>query len=125
MLSSFSLLGIRAYQSWISPYKGYRCAYSILHGGTGCSGFAKQEIQRNGIKCAMPKIRSRFADCRLALETLQTNQHEAQSGPDKKKKGTRECDWSHLHRCSGDPRMENVDCCPGNADCCPGDCGNF
>jgi len=37
MFGKLALGGIWAYQQYISPNKGFRCAYAIRHGGTGCS----------------------------------------------------------------------------------------
>ncbi|MEM1297870.1 MAG: membrane protein insertion efficiency factor YidD [Pseudomonadota bacterium] len=70
MASWISLRLIGAYQRWISPYKGFRCAHSILHGGTGCSGYAKAAIREHGIWSAIAPIRQRFRDCRAAMITL-------------------------------------------------------
>ncbi len=70
MLSNIALGGIWAYQRYLSPRKGYRCAYSVAHGGTGCSGYAKHAIREAGLWRAIPAIRARFRDCRLAYETL-------------------------------------------------------
>lgn len=66
MFSNVALLGIYGYQRWLSPRKGYRCAYSVRHGGTGCSGFAKHAIRDHGFVSALPMIRTRFADCKAA-----------------------------------------------------------
>ncbi|SMR81458.1 Haemolytic domain-containing protein [Aliiroseovarius halocynthiae] len=71
MLSHAAIAGIAAYQRWISPYKGFRCAYAAVHGGPGCSGFAKHAIQTHGFWPALPRIQERFRDCRAAYETLQ------------------------------------------------------
>lgn len=70
MLSRAALLGIHAYQRWLSPRKGYRCAYSVLHGGTGCSGYAKAAIRERGLLAAIPLVRARFADCRTAFSEI-------------------------------------------------------
>jgi uncharacterized protein len=71
MLSRLALAAIGGYQRHLSPRKGYACAYRIAHGGTGCSGFAKDAIARDGLFRAIPAIRQRFADCRDAADELQ------------------------------------------------------
>lgn len=58
------------YQRQISPRKGYRCAYARLHGGAGCSGFAHGAIAQHGLGTAMPQIKQRFGECKLAARTL-------------------------------------------------------
>lgn len=73
MVSKLALGAIWGYQRYISPHKGFRCAHSVLHGGTGCSGYAKHAICASGLWGAIPAIRQRFRDCRLASETLRTN----------------------------------------------------
>lgn len=71
--SAISLLAIDAYQRHLSPRKGYRCAYSVVHGGTGCSGFAKHAIHSDGLVRAIPRIMQRFEDCRDAARMLRTD----------------------------------------------------
>ncbi|SHF19760.1 Haemolytic domain-containing protein [Litoreibacter ascidiaceicola] len=66
MFSKMALGGIWAYQQYLSPSKGFRCAYSVRHGGTGCSGYAKHAIRDLGLWRALPAIRERFRDCRTA-----------------------------------------------------------
>lgn len=73
MVSKLALGAIWGYQRYISPHKGFRCAHSVLHGGTGCSGFAKHAIRDAGLWGAFPAIRQRFRDCRTASETLRAN----------------------------------------------------
>ena len=70
------LLGaIAIYQRLVSPRKGYRCAYGVLHGGAGCSGAVRDAIQAHGWRRARRVARSRFRDCKLAAQVLR-----AQSG---------------------------------------------
>ncbi|PTX57119.1 hemolytic domain-containing protein [Litoreibacter ponti] len=82
MLSRMALGGIWAYQQYISPNKGFRCACSVAHGGTGCSGFAKHAIRDHGLWGALPAIRQRFRDCRAAYEDIRANCSCNTSAPD-------------------------------------------
>lgn len=59
---------IRFYQARISPRKGYRCAYSVEHGGPGCSGAVLGILESKGLLGGLPDIRGRFADCSAAAE---------------------------------------------------------
>jgi len=70
MFSKMALGGIWAYQQYISPNKGFRCAYSVHHGGTGCSGYAKRAIRNRGLWRALPDIRQRFRDCHAAYDAI-------------------------------------------------------
>ncbi len=70
MLSKLALGAIWGYQRYLSPRKGFRCAYSLHHGGTGCSGFAKHAIRDKGLWQAAPAIRQRLRDCRAAYAEI-------------------------------------------------------
>ena len=71
---ALGLIGI--YQRWISPRKGFRCAHAVLHGGTGCSGFAKQAIHQYGLWRAIGLMRQRFRDCHAAMLAMAAQQDE-------------------------------------------------
>ena len=118
MLSRAALFGIFLYQRWLSPRKGYRCAYSVLHGGTGCSGYAKGAIRDHGLRAALPLVRARFADCRAAFAEL--------GGGDDT--GRRRDRWWHhidpLGCCDGPSRApgpKGSGCLPDNCDLNPCD----
>jgi putative component of membrane protein insertase Oxa1/YidC/SpoIIIJ protein YidD len=70
MMSAMALSAIRGYQRYLSPRKGYACAYRLRHGGTGCSGYAKAAIADHGVICALPLARARFRACRAAALTM-------------------------------------------------------
>ncbi len=70
MLGKLALGAIWGYQRFISPYKGFRCAHAVRHGGAGCSGYAKHAIRDHGLWGAIPAIRQRLRDCRAAYEAL-------------------------------------------------------
>ena len=73
MLSKTALGARWVYQRYISPYKGFRCAYAVHHGGPGCSGFAKRAIHEHGFWRAIPFIRQRLRDCKTAYAELRAN----------------------------------------------------
>ena len=85
MFTRAALGGIWIYQTYISPRKGFRCAHSVLHNGTGCSGYAKQAIRDRGVFYAIPPIRQRFKECKVAYFTLRNDQEQPDE-PDKTKK---------------------------------------
>ncbi|MEL7154027.1 MAG: membrane protein insertion efficiency factor YidD [Pseudomonadota bacterium] len=72
--STISLWLIRFYQRWLSPRKGYRCAYAVHHGGPGCSGFAKNAISENGLWEAIPLVRERFRLCASAASNASSSE---------------------------------------------------
>jgi len=62
---------IEIYQKYISPNKGFSCAYRIYQRGESCSQYAKRQIRKQGLLKALPLIRSRFQDCKVASLTQQ------------------------------------------------------
>jgi putative component of membrane protein insertase Oxa1/YidC/SpoIIIJ protein YidD len=61
-------LAIRGYQRRISPHKGYRCAYSVTHGGPGCSGAVLSILEENGLLRGWGLIKQRFHNCDSAAK---------------------------------------------------------
>jgi putative component of membrane protein insertase Oxa1/YidC/SpoIIIJ protein YidD len=132
MLDHAALLAIGGYQRWLSPRKGYGCAYRIAHGGTGCSGFAKRAIAERGLRRALPLIRQRFRECHAAALLAQTDERDRR-GP-----VGRWCDrWCNLPAgdwgvcCRAFDRDGNdsggcssCDGSPNGCDCSPGGCGS-
>ena len=84
MLSRTALGGIWIYQQFISPRKGFRCAHAVLHGDTGCSGFAKQAIREKGFWPAVPLIRARFRACKAAYLVLRDGRDHPEDSNKKK-----------------------------------------
>lgn len=73
MFSKVALGAIWGYQQFISPYKGFRCAHAVRHGGTGCSGYAKHAIRDHGLWRAIPAIRQRLRDCKAAYHNIKAS----------------------------------------------------
>lgn len=61
---------IEGYQKYISPRKGFSCAYRILHVRESCSQYAKRQIIEQGLINAMPLIRQRFQACNSANRVI-------------------------------------------------------
>jgi len=75
----FFVTAINVYQKRISPRKGWRCAHSVFHGGTGCSGFVKSAIGQHGWRAAWPLARARFRRCKLAARQLRAQKSSSES----------------------------------------------
>lgn len=58
-----ALAAIRAYQRYISPYKGFRCAYSVHTGGASCSAFGYRVVRRYGVVAGLTLLRRRTQHC--------------------------------------------------------------
>ena len=85
---------VRGYQLYISPRKGFCCAYKKLHNGQSCSAYFYSCISdRNlNLNTASDLLQQRLLDCKQAYLTLQTNanyrqQHKAK----KRRKHNSEC----------------------------------
>jgi len=65
-----AVLAIGGYQRYISPYKGYRCAYATHHGDLSCSQYGKRAIQSHGVIGGLMLLGQRFDDCRDAAVAL-------------------------------------------------------
>jgi putative component of membrane protein insertase Oxa1/YidC/SpoIIIJ protein YidD len=76
-LSSVMLLMIEAYQRFISPYKGFRCAYRAARGRHSCSEFGKRALRRGGVLGFWPLLRRRFARCAEAARSLKAKKSAA------------------------------------------------
>ena len=83
---SFAVLTINGYQRYVSPYKGFCCAYRVVRGGDSCSEFAKQAILQNGFWHSLRAIRKRFTECKEAAVYFNTQkeQEKKQRGESKK-----------------------------------------
>ena len=109
-----ALWAIRAYQRYLSPRKGFSCAYRVLTGRDSCSGYGYRVIARHGLLPGLALLRRRLHACgahhraHLALHppAMRTARHRAQAGhcdlptPDF---GDCSCDWyDALNICSCD-----------------------
>jgi len=75
-----ALVTISAYQRFVSPHKGWRCAYAVLHGGPSCSAYGKEVISRHGVLGGTLLLWNRFGDCRAAANILAANAPGANAG---------------------------------------------
>lgn len=58
---AIALIGV--YQRYLSPYKGYRCAYRARTGRDSCSEFARRAIARRGLIRGVALLSHRFRAC--------------------------------------------------------------
>ncbi|NMG58906.1 membrane protein insertion efficiency factor YidD [Geitlerinema sp. P-1104] len=64
------ILLISAYQTYLSPHKGYSCAHRLLHGGESCSCHVKNALTETDLLSAIAQSKRRFAACNDAAATL-------------------------------------------------------
>ena len=60
---SAALAAIRGYQRFLSPYKGFSCAYRCHTGCASCSALGYRAIRRHGVWRGIGILRQRFARC--------------------------------------------------------------
>lgn len=82
MISRMALGLIWGYQQYVSPYKGFRCAHSVMHGGPGCSGYAKERIRDVGVITAIGEIRKRLRECGQAAHALHQERSDCEESAD-------------------------------------------
>ena len=63
LLATLALRAIRAYQRYLSPHKGFRCAYRCATGRDGCSGYGYRVIGRFGLLAGVALLRRRLRLC--------------------------------------------------------------
>ncbi len=68
LLDASALTGITLYQRWLSPFKGFRCAYAAFYGAESCSVAIAQIIREQGV--GSPAIAAQFTACRQAYGHL-------------------------------------------------------
>ena len=60
------LAAIRAYQRYVSPYKGFCCAYRHHTGRASCSALGFRAVRRYGVIAGLSVLRARMKLCGLA-----------------------------------------------------------
>ena len=125
-LRSLALLAIGGYQRYVSPYKGFCCAYRSYTGHQSCSALGYRAIRKYGVWSGLTVLRKRFDRCATAF-----SRHRALAQARQSQSGycdigcpcdVPSCDLPSLdcaHGASG-----AVDCC-SYAPCDCGSCGDW
>ncbi|WP_428448760.1 membrane protein insertion efficiency factor YidD [Photobacterium nomapromontoriensis] len=82
---------ICCYQRYLSPYKGFRCAYGCLHSGDSCSESIKKVIAEQGVIASIRPAKMQFQACHDAYEQLSL-QAERSRKKKRKRKVLDSCD---------------------------------
>ncbi|RLA84354.1 MAG: hypothetical protein DRG78_01690 [Epsilonproteobacteria bacterium] len=98
MFIKTSIFFIEIYQKYLSPHKGYCCAYRVYHSDVSCSDYAKNTISHNGFFKSLSKIKERFKDCKKASNYIQ-NEYKDSS---KKKNEVQPGKFEECGRCGSD-----------------------
>ena len=78
-MDSLAEVMIGTYQRYVSPYKGFCCAYRVHTGRVSCSEFAKRAIARKGTVAGIVLSRLRFDACYAAYGAYGALQDEKRS----------------------------------------------
>ncbi len=70
LVRKFAIDSITAYQTYISPRKGFACAHRMLHDGESCSMYIKRILGEESLMSAVQISRQRFKACVAASQTL-------------------------------------------------------
>lgn len=126
---------IRGYQKYLSPHKGFSCAYRKLHGGASCSEYFRQTIDRYGLSHASPLFQQRLEACKIANFTLRSQVSEDEKNR-RRNNHHSSCNQSNCSNFSGCGDCGIADCldygtCDSNhngyldcGDCNTPDCGD-
>lgn len=105
MLRLAGLAFINGYQRYLSPRKGYRCAYGVLHQDGTCSSIGKNLMREHGVLGFFRLMPTQFAACKAAALALRQD--------DAERRARRE---TMLDRCAtsldvGELGCEAISCC--------------
>ncbi len=62
-MRGLALAAIRLYQRYVSPYKGFCCAYRAHNGRASCSALGARVIRRHGLLAGGVLLRRRLRRC--------------------------------------------------------------
>jgi putative component of membrane protein insertase Oxa1/YidC/SpoIIIJ protein YidD len=99
MLNHSLAAAITSYQKYLSPYKGFCCAYRVKHGEASCSEFVKQTLLEYGVWRAIPAVKQRFKDCKTASLTLRTDANNQRRSGDNARNGSNQRRSNTLDYC--------------------------
>ena len=65
-MKTIALFAIRFYQRYISPYKGFCCAYAAYSGHASCSALGYRAIRRRGLWNGLALLDQRMEKCGIS-----------------------------------------------------------
>jgi uncharacterized protein len=120
MLTWTATQAIVGYQRFISPYKGFCCAYHHQTGRHSCSEYARRLVARRGAVALLQGLPRQFARCKTAyavfLAQQQAQDQEERSGQRKRRW------WEYCDCAPWDPPLPKKCDGPGDCDIVPCDC---
>lgn len=99
MLGSAAASAIGLYQRYVSPYKGFCCAYRAQTGRRSCSAYGKAIATRLGFVALIQALPKQFGRCRSSFVALagagmarQANANAKSQAKKDQRNDKRECD---------------------------------
>lgn len=109
-----AVTAIKCYKKFISPFKGFKCAYAVNH-GISCSTVANNLIKEHGVIAARPLIKQQFTDCRSEFEKIKNDKGSSSCSSNYNNNSL--CDVCHVPMgCSGPNKLSNCDFDIGSCD---------
>ncbi len=111
---------ISGYQQYVSPRKGFSCAYRILYGDESCSNYIKRMFIEQDFSGAIAAARQRFKACKEANQILKlqavSNYENEEDLKDKEKLVKNKppklkVKDSYKRKSNCRKTIENIDCC--------------
>lgn len=81
MIKFLALYLVRFYQRFISPYKGFSCAYRLHTGRAGCSQLGYRAIRRFGVPGGLRVLNRRLERCSEVYHDHCQHHHQHNSRP--------------------------------------------
>ncbi len=104
---------IQYYQTYISPRKGYACAYRVLYNDLSCSAFRRNEIEHHGVFKGIRNTLDRLKACKTASSKIREKRNTLKGKVGSSvKENTNEC--NNLDTCDKLMFTELI----GEAACC-------
>jgi putative component of membrane protein insertase Oxa1/YidC/SpoIIIJ protein YidD len=108
---------IRAYQRYLSPRKGYRCAYGVLHGTGTCSSIGLDIMEQHGFWAFSRKMPLQFEACRAAAASLEEETEEQKKNRRKRLRDeSKKRDCSRYNDCDLACDLDDIWLCDGIGD---------
>jgi putative component of membrane protein insertase Oxa1/YidC/SpoIIIJ protein YidD len=118
LAAQFTDSAIGAYQRYLSPYKGFCCAYRAHTGKRSCSSYGRAIVQKLGLFAFLTSLPRQFERCKLAYQKLMASKvlmlaNAAPSNPKKKKNN----DYGDCSPCDVVDAASNLPCDAAPCDC--------
>lgn len=120
-----ALATVHFYQRWVSPRKGFSCAYRLRFDDTSCSQHFVEQLAQGGLRHGLRSLRARMGSCRDANAALRSSaarpsdsDHRAETGETSSSEGASTTDQANDRQDSnacraaecGDASCDGLDC---------------